>query len=183
MLRILFFRSIYKEGIRRLSSRFIKRNPVSIWNWIQKSNPQKISSKKKKISEYVIDETVIKGGFKIVWLWVAIDFESKEILEMSILKRRNLFIAERFLSSIVDKYREHSVSKDGGKWYPQACNLLKLKHHIHSTYGKSIIERTMQYLKDRIENFDDYFPCKRNKCKIKYVKQWFNLFVDQYNGR
>ena len=46
---------------------------------------------------------------------------------------------------------------------------------------KSIIERTMQYLKDRIENFDDYFPCKKNKCKLKHVKQWFNLFIDQHN--
>jgi hypothetical protein len=33
-------------------------------------------------------------------------------------------------------------------WYTsQACRFLKLKHYLHSTYEKSIIERTMQYIK------------------------------------
>ncbi len=43
-------------------------------------------------------------------------------------------VSERFLSSIVDEYGEHSVSTDGGgTWYPQqACRFLKLDHHIHS---------------------------------------------------
>jgi putative transposase len=43
-------------------------------------------------------------------------------------------------------------------WYPQACQFLKLEHHLHSPFEKSIIERTIQYIKDRTENFDDYFP-------------------------
>ncbi len=40
-------------------------------NWIQKYNPQKISSKKKKISEYYCiqkDETVIKVGSEYIWI-------------------------------------------------------------------------------------------------------------------
>jgi len=40
----------------------------------------------------------------------------------------------------------------------------------------------MQYIKDRTESFDDYFPCKKNNCKLKHVKQWFFLFIDQHNG-
>jgi putative transposase len=85
------------------------------------------------------------------------------------------------------KIGEHLVvSTDGGGiWYThQACRFLKLKHHIHSFVykdEKSIIVRTMQYIKDRAENFDDYFPCrKKNKCKLKHVKQWFDLFIDQH---
>ena len=36
-----------------------------------------------------------------------------------------------------------------GTWYPpQACKFLKLKHHTHSSYEKSIIERTIQYIKN-----------------------------------
>ncbi len=71
-----------------------------------------------------------------------------------------------------------------GKWYPQACRFLKLNHHIHSFVyqdEKSIIERTMQYIKDRTECFDDYFPCRKKKCKLKHVKQWLHLFINQYN--
>ena len=46
---------------------------------------------------------------------------------------------------------------------------------------KSIIERTMQYIKDRTECFDYYFPCRKKRCKLKHVKQWLNIFVDYYN--
>ena len=165
----------------RLSSCFIKRNHVSVWNWIQKYKPQKLSSEKKKVSEYVIDETVIKVGPEYVWIWVAIEAENKEILGMSISKERNMFVTERFLSNIVVKYGEHPVSTDGGTWYPQACKFLKLNHHIHSSYEKSIIERTIQYIKDRTESFDDYFPCRLKNCKLKHVMNWLNLFVDYHN--
>jgi len=39
----------------------------------------------------------------------------------------------------------------------------KIDHHLHSSYEKSIIERTIQYIKDRTEGFDDYFPCRRKR--------------------
>ncbi len=82
-----------------------------------------------------------------------------------------MFVAERFLSNIIKDYGNHPVSSDGGIRYPQICRFLKLVHHLHSSFEKSIIERTMQYIKFRTEGFDDYFPCRKKKCKLKYVKQ------------
>jgi len=107
-------------SLRRTSERlacFIRRNHVSIWNWIQKYKPQRISSKKKNIEEYVLDETIIKAGSEYIWLWVAIEPKNKEILGISISKERNMFVAERFLSKIVEKCGDHPVSTDGGTWY------------------------------------------------------------------
>jgi putative transposase len=84
----------------------------------------------------------------LIWLWVAtIELESKEILGISICKERNMLLAERFISSLVRIHGQHPVSTDGGSWYRQACRFLRLPHHIHSSYEKSIIERTMQYIK------------------------------------
>ena len=166
----------------RLSSCFVKRNHVSICNWIQKYKPRKVSSKRWKIDKFIIDETLIKIGSENVWLWIAIELESKEIVGCSISKERNMLIAESFISKLVKAYGPHPVSTDGGTWYPQACGFLGLKHHIHSPYEKSIIERTMQYIKDRTENFDDYFPCrKRADCELMHVRNWLNLFADFYN--
>jgi|GEM_PF-1648626 hypothetical protein len=31
------------------------------------------------------------------------------------------------------------------------------------------------------ERFDDYFLCKKNECKLKHVRQWFYLFINQNN--
>ena len=92
-----------------------------------------------------------------------------------------MFIVKRFLTTIIEKYGDHQVSTSDGTWYPQACRFMKLNYHLHSSFEKSLIERTMQYVKDRIESFDDYFPCKKNKCKIKHVTQWFKLFVYEHN--
>ena len=177
---------LYFSGLslRRTSERlscFIKRNHVTIWNWIQKYHPKKILTRSKRIFEFIVDETLLKVGSEYIWLWVAIDAKSKEILALSISKERNMFVAERFMSDLIKGYGRHPVSTDGGTWYPMACKFLKLKHHIHSLLEKSLIERTIQYIKDRTESFDDYFPCRIKKCEFKHVRNWLNLFVDYHN--
>ena len=104
-------------SLRRTSERlsyFIKRNHVTIWNWIQKYHPRKVSSKSKRISEFIIDETLLNVGSEYIWLWVAIDSKSKEILALSISKERNMFVAERFMSDLIKGYGRHPVSTDGG---------------------------------------------------------------------
>ena len=43
--------------------RKVKRSHVLLakkWKWIQKFHPKKISSKRKKISEFIVDETLLK---------------------------------------------------------------------------------------------------------------------------
>jgi len=178
---------LYFSGLslRRTSERlscFVKRNHVTIWNWIQNYRPRRIISTKRRISGYIVDETLLKVGSEYIWLWVAIEPKSREILALNVSKERNMFVAERFLSGLVKVHGKHPLSTDGGTWYPQACRFLKLKHHIHSPFEKSIIERTMQYIKDRTESFDDYFPCKLKNCKLKHVKNWLNLFADHHNS-
>ncbi|MBA3977847.1 MAG: IS6 family transposase [Nitrosopumilus sp.] len=170
-----------RRASERLSSCFVKRNHVSIWNWIQKYKPKKLSNKRKRIEEYIIDETIIKVGSDYMWLWIAIEPEDREILGINISLERNMFVTERFLSGLIKAHGEHPVSTDGGTWYPQACKFLKLDHHLHSPFEKSIIERTMQYVKDRTECFDNYFPCNKKKCKLKHVINWLNLFVGYHN--
>ena len=178
---------LYFSGLslRRTSERlscFVKRNHVSVWNWIQKYHPQKISSKRKKVAEFIIDETIIKAGSEHVWLWVAVEPTDKAILGLTVSKEGNMFVAERFVAGLVKTHGKHDVSTDGGTWYPQACRFLKLEHHIHSSLEKSLIERTMQYIKDRTGCFDDYFPCNiKEKCNLFHVKNWLNLFVNMHN--
>jgi putative transposase len=131
--------------------------------------------------QIIIDETLIKVSSELIWLWVAIEPIHRQILHIDISFERTMLIAERFIASLINTYGTHSISTDGGTWYPQTCQFLKLDHHIHSFYEKSIIERTIQYIKDGIECFDNYFPCRKKKCKSKHLKQWRYLFIDQYN--
>jgi putative transposase len=48
-----------------------------------------------------------------------------------------------------------SVYSDGGTWYSEACVPLELKYRLHSSYEKSISERSIEHLKDGTEAFDD----------------------------
>ena len=163
----------------------VKRSHVLLakkWKWIQKFRHRRISStSRNKISEYIVDETILQVGPKYIWLWVSIEPENGQILAQDITQKRNMLIAERFLSGVVRDYGNHPVSTDGGTWYPMACQFLKLDHHIHSPLEKSMIERKMQYIKDRTEGFDDYFPCRTKNCKLKHVLNWINLFVTYHN--
>ncbi|HET7391560.1 MAG TPA: hypothetical protein VFJ51_12105 [Nitrososphaeraceae archaeon] len=96
-----------------------------------------------------------------------------------------MIIAEAFLSSLVGIYGKYTVYSDGdGSWYPEACVSLGLEHRLHSSYEKSIlVERAIEYLKDRTEAFDDYFPCKRNGlCNLQHVHKWLILFVFIHNS-
>ena len=180
----LYFLGLSTRNVAKALSflHIVKRSHIAIWNWIQKYQTKIIPSQRNKINEYIVDEAVIKVGSELIWLWVAIDSENKQILAQNISQERNMFVAERFLSGIIRDYGKHPVSTDGGTWYPQACQFLKLSHRIHSSYEKSLIERTMQYIKDRTENFDDYFPCKRKeRCNHFHVKNWLTLFVNLHN--
>ncbi len=178
----LYFDGLSLRNTSKALSRFFKRSHTAIRDWIQKYQPQKISSKKRMIPEYIIDETLIKVGSDYIWLWVAIEPKNKHILALTISIERDMLIAEKFISGMVRIHGKNPVSTDGGTWYPQACRFLNLDHHIHSHYEKSIIERTIQYIKDRTEGFDDYFPCRKKNCKLKRVKQWLDLFAYHYNS-
>jgi len=59
---------------------FIDRNYVSIWNWIQKYKPMKLSSKRKKIGEFVIDETLIKVGSEYIDYGLLLILKAKEYI-------------------------------------------------------------------------------------------------------
>jgi len=142
--------------------------------------------KRKRVTAFIIDETIIQIGNQHFWLWICIEPVQRSVFGIHISEERNMFVAEYFIRSRVSKYCRHTVFTDRGTWYPQACNFLHLKHRLHSPIEKSLIETVMQYFKDRIEGFDDYYPCTKNsgiKCDLQQVYNWMKLFVYLYNSK
>ena len=79
--------------------------------------PQKLFHRKRRIYEFIVDETLIKVGNELVWVWIiAIELKDKTILGIRIAydERSILIIAEQFIQSLVRKYGKHPVSTDGG---------------------------------------------------------------------
>ena len=103
--------------------------------------------KRKRVSAFIIDETVIQIGNQHFWLWFCIEPIHSSVLGIYISEERNMLIAEKFIRSLVSSYGKHTVYSDGGTWYDEACNVLRLKHYLHSSIEKNLMERVNQYLK------------------------------------
>jgi hypothetical protein len=56
-----------------------------------------------------------------------------------------------------------------------------LEHHVCGAELKNFIERMNQYLKDRLENFDDYFPCLKERCDKEHVHNWISVLRFYHN--
>ena len=121
-----------------------KRRYVSVWNWIQRFAEYSIY-KRRRVSAFIIDETVIQIGSQHFWLWFCIEPIHSSVLGIYISEERNMIVAARFIKSLVEKYGKHTVYTDGGKWYAETCKVLKLKHYLHSPVEKSLMERVNQY--------------------------------------
>ena len=122
-----------------------RRNHVAAWKWVQRFNHRRLYCCK-RVSAFLIDETTLQIGSSEAWLWVAVKPIHKQILGVYISRHKNMIVAEAFLSSLIRMYGKHTVYSDGGTWYPEACVSLNLEHGLHSSYEKSIVERTIEYL-------------------------------------
>jgi len=83
-------------------------------------------------------------------------------------------VAEKFIRSLVSKYGKHTIYTDGGTWCEEICNIIGLKHYLHSTLEKSLME-SHQLLKARIESFGDYYPCNpkgEKTCNLFHLYNW-----------
>ncbi len=114
-LYLYFLGLSFRNTAKALSFlKIVKISHVSIWKWIQKYRPKRFQ-KKMKIKEYIIDETAIKAGSELTWLWVIIKSLNKHILFFNISKERNMFVAERFLSMACKKiWNAFSFNR---RWY------------------------------------------------------------------
>ena len=68
---------------------------------------------------------------------------------------------------------KHIVYTDGESWPDdEGCDRLKLKHYLHSSTEKNLMERVNQYFKVRIETFDDllfYYSMYAIKCNLLHI--------------
>ena len=105
-----------------------------------------------------------------------------QCLESTFQKKETCLLLKKNSLDLVENYGKHTVYTDGGTWYDEACNVLRLKHYLHSPFQKSLMERVnQQYFKDRTESFDDYYPCMQDECNLFHVYNWIQFFISMYN--
>ena len=125
-----------------------------------------------------MDETAVKVGGKEGWIWVCYEPIQKAFLGLWFSWNRNSIVAEMILKELIKKYGKHPVYTDGASWYPEACKNLGLAHYIYKQedWLCKVMERAVQYVKDRTESFDDYFPCRKKECRQQHIWSWIKIF-------
>ena len=162
---------------------YVKRSSVAIWNWLQRLAPicDRFDVDRSMVSCIYVDETMVYIKGIQAWVWVAYEPVKKIFLAFRISYHGNTIDAYAFLTELVRRYGRKVVWTDDAGWYKEACGWLRLEHHVYPQEQKNLIERMNQFIKDRVECFDDLFPCFREGCDRKHVHNWISVFRFYHN--
>jgi len=130
---------------------------------------------------FLVDETWIRIGSQEAWLWLAFEQYGRFFLGFHLSRTRNILTAELFLQSLINRYGRRPVYSGGADWYPAACRSLSLVHHVYDAARGNLMERFVQYAKDLTEGFDDYFPCRKEHCRLEHVEGWLDYYMLSFN--
>jgi transposase-like protein len=56
-----------------------RRSHVAVWKWVQRFDPKRLYHCK-RVSAFIIDETMIQIGSSEAWLWIAVEPIHRQIL-------------------------------------------------------------------------------------------------------
>jgi putative transposase len=169
----------YRGMMTTLQTGIIPACYRSVHYWVQQLKC--ITSRvPKRVRRFVaIDETKQKVNGRQLFVWSAIDIESKELLAVYASYQRSSFTALMFVRMVLDTCinKKPVILVDGGPWYPWAferCGLRWL--HITFDYRKVIV-RFFRAIEERTRSFYHNLPSNR----LKNIESFLNLSVVWYN--
>ena len=151
---------------------------ASIYKWIRAfSSKIAIAKEKKERKLIAVDETVIKNQGRKLWIWAAIDVNSKEMLVVHISIYRNGIEAKTFLKKVLELCSNKPlILVDRGPWYNYAVEWLKIDC-LKQTFGKrNAIEYLFKLVKDRTRSFYNNFGSKYLHRAIACIYLFLNMF-------
>ena len=180
------FQGLSFERCSKTIEPFIKRSPKAIWDWYQELGSDRSISKifrlgRERVKIFAIDETEIIIAGRKAFFFLAYEPFEKRILGLYLTWQPNSIVVEMFLKDLKRMYGRHQVWTDGAWYYALGCQSLGWEHHVYErgSWLWEVMERAIQYLKDRTEAFDDLFPCRSHgvNCRLKHVWNWINVFL------
>ena len=73
-------------------------------------------------------------------------------------------------------WKTYCIHRDGGKWYDETCNVLRLKHYLYSP-EKSLMEESSGTLRTESRVLmTSIHVCKRNVIYYIYITRYNSLY-------
>ena len=152
----------------------------SVHYWVQKLRDITSSLPRKARRLVAMDETKQKVNGKQLFVWSAIDVESRELLAIYASYQRSSINALIFVKTVLATCEgKPVVLVDGGPWYPWALERYGLRW-LHITFGeRNSIERFYRTFKERTKRFYNNINARKNK--IVSLSVFLSLFSLRYN--
>ena len=151
---------------------------VHYWVRALKGMVSKVPKRERRV--VAMDETKLKLQGREVFVWAAIDVDTKELLSLYASYQRShintMVFAKRVLEACTNR---PVILVDGGPWYPWALERMGLKW-LHITFGlRNAIERFYRTFKERTRRFYNNIPSKEDS--LRNVNLFIQLFMLWYN--
>jgi putative transposase len=130
-----------------------------------------------------VDETKLSVKGVHVYVWSAVDVDSKELLALEVSYGRSSLNALAFLKKALRMCTNKPlVIVDRGPWYRWAFERLGLEYR-HERFGmRNRVERFFRYLKERTVVFHHKMSARDHVEGITNLKLFLNLFTLYYQA-
>jgi len=179
----LYFSGLSLRRAARSLRLIISRSHVSIWRWVQRLGPAlgSIGADPREVRRIFVDETMVNLGGTPAWIWVAFEPDLRAMLDFHVSWRGNSIDAYLFIRRLVRRYGRVPIYTDGAPWYADACRWAGVEHVVYDRPLRNLMERMVQYIKDRTEAFDDLFPAMKSGLAsgraFERVHNWLSAFT------
>ncbi len=161
----------YQSGV-------VPASHVSAFRWVHamRGIVSRVPRKERKL--VAVDETKLKIRARRVFVWGAMDCDTRELLAVYVSYYRSSINTLVFLKRVTETCDGRPVVLvDGGPRYPWALNRYGLKW-LHITFGeRNAIERLFRTLKERTRQFYNNLPSDR----LDNLEAFMSLFMTWYN--
>ena len=167
-------------SLRAMTERYglVKASREAVRLWVHKLESLTYHGPPKPRRLIAIDETKTKLNGEWLYIWAAIDVDTKEILAIYASWQRSSLNAYIFIRKVLKAcLNKPLILIDGGSWYPWALSQIGLKW-LHLTFGeRNAIERYFRTLKERLKGFYNNINAK----SLLAINAMAQIFVYGYN--
>ncbi len=159
-----------------LSELGVERSHGAVWNWVHRLTDSVSDPPTASPSRVAIDETAVKINGEWSWLYAAIDFDTKLILDAQLFGRHGTDPAAAFLHGLREKHDlSEAVFLVDQFGYRTALARLGLNGRVDYT-DRNLIEKWYHTFEMRVDRFHNSWVGSRRS-----ARRWIEQFVHYYN--
>ncbi|WP_158059519.1 IS6 family transposase [Halorussus halophilus] len=148
----------------------------AVWQWVHRLADSVSDPPTATPSRVAVDETAVRLNGEWLWVYAAIDCDTKLLLDIAVFGRRGTDPAAAFLHNLTEKHDcSHAEFLVDGYGYLTALSRLGLSGHLNYA-DRNHIEKWFHTLKMRLDRFHSSWVGSRPS-----VRQWLASFVHYYN--